>query len=196
MKALDSSSKTLGQAKSIAAAGYGAVGVYLRSDRCTAAMLAELHGAGLKVWSVYEKGYPTSDAYFSAAKGASDGKAAAAFAKSMGQPKGTQIYAAVDYDPDDSDPKGPTISGPISAYMKAFQAAIQPAGYVASIYGSGRTCRILLASGLAKTGWLTQSTGFAEYKKFKPVAGIVQLPRINNSWDGDDIPKPAIVGLW
>jgi hypothetical protein len=196
MKGIDSSSKTTGQAKNLAAAGYGAVGIYLRPDRCTAAMIAELHSAGLKVWSTYEKGYPTSDAYFSASQGAKDGKAAAAFAKSMGQPKGSQIYATVDYDPDDSDPSGPTINGRISDYMKEFQVTINPAGYVVSVYGSGRTCRILLAKGLAKTGWLTQSPGFAEYKKFKPVAGIVQLPRINNSWDGDDIPNPGVVGLW
>ena len=187
MKAIDSSAKTTGQADNLAAAGYGAVGVYLRSDRCTAAMIAELHSAGLQVWSIYEKGYPTSDAYFSAAKGTSDGAAAATFAKSMGQPKGTQIYATVDYDPDDSNPNGP---------MKAFQSAIKPAGYLASVYGSGRTCRILIANGLAKTGWLAQSTGFAEYNVFKPKAGIVQLPRINNSWDGDDIPDPTVVGLW
>src|SRR5260370_33116140 len=114
MKAIDSSAKTTGQGGNLAAAGYAAVGVYLRSDRCTAGMIAELHTAGLQVWSVYEKGYPTSDVYFSAPKGTSDGTAAATFAKSMGQPKGTQIYATVDYDPDDSDPTAPTISGPIS----------------------------------------------------------------------------------
>jgi hypothetical protein len=196
MKAIDSSVKTTGQASKLAAAGVGAVGVYLRSDRCSAAMLAELHEAGLKVFSIYEKGFPISDAYFSAAKGTSDGTAAAAFAKSMGQPKDSQIYPAVDYDPDDSNSSGPTINGRISDYMKAFQAAINPAGYVASVYGSGRTCRILLAKGLAKTGWLAQSTGFAEYKIFKPKAGILQLAPINSNWDGDDIPDPKVVGLW
>jgi hypothetical protein len=196
MNAIDTSAKTTGQANDIVAAGYGAVGVYLRPDRCSVAMIAELHNAGLKVWSIYEKGFPTSDAYFSADQGSADGNRAAAFAQLMGQPQGTQIYAAVDYDPDDSDASGPTINGPISAYMKAFQAAIQPAGYLASVYGSGRTCRILMANGLAQTGWLTQSTGFAEYKLFKPKAGIIQLPVINDDWDGDEIPDPAVVGLW
>jgi len=196
MKALDTSSETIGQAKKIATANYGAVGVYLRPDRCSAAMLAELRNAGLQVWSIYEKGYPTSDDYFSADQGVIDGHAAATFAQSMGQPVKTQIYSTVDYDPDDSDPQCPTINGPISDYMRAFQAAIQPSGYVASVYGSGRTCRILMANGLAKTGWLAQSTGFAEYHAFKPKAGIVQLPQINNSWDGDDIPDPLVVGLW
>ncbi|HEY9156029.1 MAG TPA: glycoside hydrolase domain-containing protein [Opitutaceae bacterium] len=196
MKALDSSSKTTGQAKKLADAGFEAVGIYLRSDRCTASMIAELHKANLKVWSIYEKGYPISDDYFSADQGAADGKAAATFAKTIEQPKGTQIYATVDYNPDEDDPKGPTIVGPISAYMKAFQAAIKPSGYITGVYGSGRTCRILLANGLVNTGWLTQSTSFAEYKAYKPKAGIIQLPRINNSWDGDTIPDPAVVGLW
>ena len=81
MKAIDSSAKTTGQANDLVTAGYGAVGVYLRSDRCSTAMIAELHNAGLQVWSIYEKGRPTSDAYFSAAKGTSDGTAAATFAK-------------------------------------------------------------------------------------------------------------------
>ena len=196
MNAIDTSAKTTGQANSIAAAGYGAVGVYLRPDRCDAGMISELHSAGLKVWSIYERGFPTSDAYFSTARGTIDGNAAMAFAQSIVQPSGTQIYPAVDYDPDDSNPAGPTINGPISAYMTAFQAAIQPAGYLASVYGSGRTCRILMANGLAQTGWLTQSTGFAEYRLFKPKAGIVQLPVINDNWDGDDIPDPTVVGLW
>jgi Domain of unknown function (DUF1906) len=196
MNAIDTSVKTIGQANDIVAAGYGAVGVYLRPDRCSAAMLAELHQAGLKVWSIYEKGFPDHDGYFNADQGRVDGQRAAAFAQRMGQPQGTQIYPAVDYDPDDSNPSGPTINGTISAYMKAFQAAIELAGYLASVYGSGRTCRILIANALAKTGWLAQSTGFAEYRLFKPKAGIVQLPAINDNWDGDQIPDPTVVGLW
>lgn len=196
MKALDSSSKTTGMAQKIVAMGIGAVGVYLRPDRCTAGMLAELHTAGIKVWSIYEKGFPTSDDYFSSNQGAADGKAAATFAGTMGQPKGTQIYATVDYDADGGKPSGPTINGPISDYMRAFQAAVGAKGYTTGIYGSGRTCRILIANGLAVTGWLTQSTGFAEYNAYKGKAGIVQLPRINNSWDSDDVPNPAVVGLW
>ena len=58
MKAIDSSAKTTGQANNLAAAGYGAVGVYLRSDRCTAAMIAELHSAGLQVWFYLRKRLP------------------------------------------------------------------------------------------------------------------------------------------
>ena len=197
MQAIDTSSVTVGQAQNIAASGYGAVGIYLRPDRCSSAMIAELHNAGVQVWSTYEKGYPTTSDYFSQTQGAIDGHAAAAFAKQiLNQPAGSQIYATVDFDPDHNDPAGPTITGSISQYMRAFQAAVQPAGYLASIYGSGRTCRILIASGLAKSGWLCQSTSFADRNAFMPNAAIVQLQRVNNSWDGNDIPNPAVAGLW
>jgi hypothetical protein len=196
MKALDSSTNTKGQANAIAGAGYKAVGAYLRPDRCSLSMVSELRAQGLKVWSVYEKGYPTSDGYFSSNQGVTDGKAAAAFAVKMGQPAGTQIFAAVDYDADGGDQNGPTIRGRIADYIRAFQANIGPQGYVASVYGSGRVCRILIDDGIARSGWLTQSTGFAEYRAFKPRATIVQLPRINNSWDGDHIPGDGAGLLW
>jgi hypothetical protein len=191
MKALDSSAKTTGQAKNLAEAGYGALGVYLRSDRCTKAMIDELHGTGLKVWTVYERGYPTSDDYFTAAKGVSDGTVAARFAKSVGQPPKSLIYAAVDY-----NAKTGTIQTEISGYMESFGAAIAQEGYLPGVYGSGLTCRILIQMGLAKAGWLAQSTSFSEYKVYKPKAAIVQLARINNNWDGDEISDPAIAGLW
>jgi hypothetical protein len=197
MKALDTSEKTTGMAQKIASEGFEAVGVYLRPDRCSAAMIAELRKAGLKIWSMYEKGYPTSDGYFSKKQGDHDGGAAATFAKQkINQPAGTQIYACVDYDPDHNDANGPTIRGAISEYMAAFKAAVEHAGYVASVYGSGRTCRILMASGLAKSGWLCQSSSFAEHGAFAPNAAIVQSAAINNYWDGDEVQKPESAGLW
>ena len=197
MKALDTSNKTTGLAQQIAADGYKAVGVYLRSDRCSAAMIAELKSAGLQIWSMYEKGYPTSTGYFSGKQGVVDGQAAAKFAQQvLNQTAGSKIYATVDYDPDHDDANGPTIKGPISDYMTAFKAQIDPAGYLTGVYGSGRTCRILIASGLATAGWVCQSTSYAELAAFKPNAAIVQQPRINNSWDGDDVQDSQLAGLW
>jgi hypothetical protein len=128
VQAIDSSSKTTGQAAAISAAGYEAVGIYLRSDRCSQGMLQELHNQGLKVWSVWEKGYPTTDGYFTAAKGTADGTAAAAFASLMQQPQGTQIFAAVDYDASIT-----AVNGPITGYMTAFKVAVMAAGYVTSV---------------------------------------------------------------
>jgi hypothetical protein len=197
MKALDTSEDTTGMAPMIQKQGFEAVGVYLRPDRCTSAMITELHKAGLKIWSIYEKGHPTHDGYFSDRQGEADGRAAAAFAKdTLAQPAGSQIYATVDYDPDHSDPDGPTIRGLISQYMAAFKAAVGSAGYVAGVYGSGRTCRILMASGLAASGWLCVSSSFAEHGEFLPNAAIVQNGVINDNWDSDDVRKPDLAGMW
>jgi hypothetical protein len=184
-------------AAKIAAEGYKAVGVYLRPDRCSVGMIAELKGAGLQIWSTYEKGFPTSDAYFSKLRGTLDGQTAAKFAsKTLNQPAGSQIYATVDYDPDHGDATGPTICGAISDYLAAFKAEIESAGYVTGVYGSGRTCRILIKNGLAASGWLCQSTSFAEHVAFTPNAAIVQQPRITNNWDGDDVQNGARAGVW
>jgi Domain of unknown function (DUF1906) len=201
MKALDTSKKTTGKALSIKAQGFEAVGIYLRSDRCSAAMVAELKAAGLKIWSCYEKGFPTTAGYFTRAKGGSDGAAAVAFAKhTLNQPAGSLIYATVDFDPDHDphhdDPNGPTIRGAISDYMTAFKAAVEPAGYGTGVYGSGRTCRILIASGLAASGWLCVSSSFAEHKQFKPSAAIVQDGVIDEDWDSDNVQNLAAAGLW
>ena len=196
MKALDSSAKTTGKAKQIKEKGYEAVGVYLRTDRCSQPMIKDLHDNGLKVWSMYEKGFPDHDGYFTAEQGTTDGTRAADFAQLMGQPAGTQIYATVDYNPDSKDATGPTINGPISAYMKTFQKAVKAKGYLASVYGSGRTCRILIAKGLAKTGWLCVSGSFAERAAFKPNASIVQTSVLSEDWDADTIADPAKPGLW
>ena len=196
MKAIDTSAKTTGKGQQIKAKGYDAVGVYLRADRCSIAMIADLHQAGLKIWSGYEKGFPDHDDYFTQERGTTDGTNAAAFAAKMGQPAGTQIYATVDYNPDEHDSTGPTINGRISAYMAAFQVAVKAKGYLASVYSSGRVCRILIANGLAQTGWLSVSSSFAEHEDFKPHASIVQVSVIDNDWDGDTIADAGKPGLW
>jgi hypothetical protein len=191
IRAIDTSVKTTGQANAIKAAGFDAVGVYLRSDRCSAAMITELRNAGLKIWTVYEKGNPTGPGYFNAARGTADGTRAADFAQEIGQPTGTQIYAGVDYDATQSE-----VNGVISSYMTAFQAAVQAEGYSSSVYGSGRTCRILIAKGLAKTGWLSLSTGWAEHNAFKPNASIVQVAEISSDRDSNTIADTTKPGLW
>lgn len=197
MQGLDTCEPTIGLASTIAAKGFEAVGVYLRPDRCSAAMISELHHAGLRIWSMYEKGFPTSDDYFSARQGLIDGHAAASFASQMiSQPNGTQIYACVDYDPDSNDENGPTIRGVISEYMSAFKSALDQTGYVAAVYGSGRTCRILIDTGLASSGWLCVSRSFAEHEAFRLRAAIVQTSVINSNWDADTIQDQASAGLW
>ena len=197
LNAIETSANTLGKATEIRKIGATAVGVYLRADRCSVAMIKELHEDGLKVWSTWEKGYPDHYAYFSQAQGTIDGAAAAKYARQvLNQPAGTLIYATVDYDADGNNPCGPTINGRISNYMIAFKTEISSAGYEAGVYGSGRTCRILIAKGFAKSGWLTEFRGFAEYAEFAPRASIVQLYTIDNHWDADYLQNPDGAGVW
>lgn len=118
--------------------------------------------------SVWESGQPTSGDYFTRVKGKLDGAAAVKRALAAGQPKGTVIYAAVDYDASASDLTG------IRAYFEAFQAELAAAGYLTGVYGSGRVCAFLKGAGLVTKTWLTQSKGFAGYQTWLPCADIVQ----------------------
>src|SRR4051812_35351567 len=106
MKAIDSATKTTGKEGKIVAAGMGAVGLYLRPDRASLAMVQGLHKANLKCFSVYEKGFPTTGSYFTAAQGTGDAKKAVLFAAKIGQPKGKEIFFAVDFDAEAGDMAG------------------------------------------------------------------------------------------
>lgn len=94
--------------------------------RLTPAEAAAISSAGLQIISVYETAAnrPAGGASF----GRTDGEAALREAQTVGQPPGTAIYFAVDYDakPDDYDE--------IEAYLRA--AASQITGYEAGVYGS------------------------------------------------------------
>lgn len=104
---IDCASKLIAStAKGLKAAGVDYVGRYLGPSNSwkalTASEVTAINEAGLKIWSIYETS-PTSKAYFSKSKGESDAKAAASYAESIGQPKGTPIYFAVDYDAQTAD---------------------------------------------------------------------------------------------
>jgi hypothetical protein len=115
---------------------------------------------------VYEDGPTTSD-YFSFGRGQADGTRAAQQASLVGAPAGTVLYFAVDYDASTTD-----IAGVITQYfngvagtLKSFAAASGVA-YIAGVYGSGATCGAITAAGLAKCGWLAQSTGWSGHDTY------------------------------
>ncbi|HEY3782661.1 MAG TPA: glycoside hydrolase domain-containing protein [Fimbriimonadaceae bacterium] len=194
MKAFETSTSPVGKADIIKVEGYEAVGLYLREDRAPKAAVAELRAAGLKLWTVYEKGHPDHLAYFTSQQGKIDGHNAAAYAAYIGQTPESQIYAAADFDPDLAG-----VNGPVSDYMAAFQKAVKGSDYRASVYSSGLACRILIEKGLAHTGWLSKSTGYREHQKFIPHASIVQGASISFAGldaDLDSIPDANVAGLW
>jgi hypothetical protein len=118
-----------------------------------------LAAAGLRVGAVWESA-GTHTGYFSRNQGQSDGAGALALARAVGQPLGSSIYFAVDYDPTQAD-----LEGPVADYFAGVTSTLG-SGYRLGVYGSGMCCGFLLDHGQADCSWLSQSTGFAGSKAF------------------------------
>ena len=95
--------------------------------------------------------------------GTSQAEQALACARDVGQPQGSAIYFAVDFDCTPS-----SFSREITPYFHAISAVFAAQGfpYKIGVYGSGLVCHGLLAAGLCSYTWLTNSTGFQGYKQF------------------------------
>lgn len=171
MKAFDTPNVTTGHAHQILAEGFLAIGIYLRPDRAPLDMIKGLLSVGILVFSIWEKGHPTSGAYFTANQGIIDANEAVAYAKEIGQTPGSHIFACVDFDAN-WEHDGPKIL----EYFIEFHKIVKAAGFLASVYGSGVTCSKLVAAGYAHSGFLAQSTGWGDYAGYKPHAAIIQEP--------------------
>lgn len=102
---------------------------------------------GLKIISIWETN-PTYARYFTKDKGIADGHDAASFAQSIGQPVGSAIYFAVDYDTQPSDMK---------AIVNYFLGVRQGLGknYKVGVYGSFTVLEMLHRSCAADYYWQT-----------------------------------------
>ena len=188
LKGLDVQEDTTGHAHDLLHAGYQAVGFYCRPDRASKAMIDGLHSAGVKVWSIYEKGLAIDPSYFTEAQGVHDGKCAAAFAELVGQPQETVIFVCVDYDSN---------IGEVYNYIRATHDTLKDAGYLMGIYGNGSTIGYFQDLGYCHAGWLSQSQGFNGYQDYLPRAAIVQGPETKVlvfDVDLDDIKDEGV--LW
>jgi hypothetical protein len=122
--------------------------------RLTLAEAGTLTDAGIEIGAVYEDA-PLKVSYFTSARGHADTQRAIGFAQAMGQPSGTAIYFAVDYDATLSDLPA------ISAYFTAVRSQLDAAGYQVGIYAGGTVCQTIKENqGLAAFSWLAESTGF------------------------------------
>lgn len=141
-------------------AGYQFAGRYLRGFTKQEAQL--ISDAGLQIVSIHEMGQPTSVNYFSYDRGQKDGVKALRQAQAINQPKGTAIFATVDYDAIQRHLSA------IAAYFKGFNDSIKQLGgqYVVGGYGSGLVLNHLLEAGLLDYTWLCGSTGYQGYHSF------------------------------
>ena len=170
-------------------AGYTAVGVYARPDRCPFEMAQGLLGVGIKLWTVFEEGQPTSPEYFTVDQAHSDAAKTIAWARMVGMPAASTIFAAVDYDAQPSDVEG---------YLTAFHEAVKAEGFLMGVYGSGWICTYFANAGFAHATWLSGSTGWTGYSAFTGKCDILQVisPKgvLGYSADYDIIRNPGV--LW
>jgi hypothetical protein len=116
-----------------------------------------LSSLGLKIVAVWEW-HSRHAEDFTYEAGYSDAASAYGQAKILGQPAGTAIYFAVDYDA--------LILDPVHEYFRGVTAGLAGASggnpdYKIGVYGSGLVCDAIKRAGLAQYTWLTSSTAWA-----------------------------------
>jgi peptidoglycan hydrolase-like protein with peptidoglycan-binding domain len=130
-----------------------------------------LSQVGLQVATVYQDIH-NDIRYFSADLGHESATRALAQAAAVGQPAGSAIYFAADFDPTDAQLGGAVINH-FWAIARAFLAA--PTHYTVGVYGSGLVCGAIRDAGLATYTWLSGSTGYRESETFRTQAHVVQV---------------------
>ena len=172
-RGLDSRNDLSTHAKELKADGIDFVARYyfrrsMNKDLLTREEASALSSAGMYIVSVWEDGSPCDPSYFSASKGAADGAMATSRAIMAGQPVGTPIYLAVDYDAIVDD------LARILAYFETARQSIKQNGRTCGVYGNGIVCRALHGGGLVSHTWLSGSRGWAGYDDWAPHANLVQ----------------------
>jgi hypothetical protein len=113
-----------------------------------------LGAAGIRLVSVWEAAGDLL-ASFGPAQGARDAADALKLAAAIGQPPGSAIYFAVDFDATAAE-----IAHEIGGYFAAIRTAL--AGrYKVGVYGSGLVCATLRDAGQAEYLWLACAGGWA-----------------------------------
>jgi Domain of unknown function (DUF1906) len=122
-----------------------------------------LSSLGLKIVAVWESHsrYPT---HFSYSSGYGDAIEAYSQAKVVGQPAGSAIYFAVDFDAYSLEP--------IDEYFRGIAAGLAAAGggksdYTIGVYGSGAVCEAVKRAGLAQYSWLSNSIAWADSASYQ-----------------------------
>ncbi|MBV8121251.1 MAG: DUF1906 domain-containing protein [Alphaproteobacteria bacterium] len=145
-----------------------------------------LSSLGLKIVAVWES-HSRTPGYFSYSSGFSDAMTAYRQAKAIGQPPGSAIYFAVDF-----NAQGRSFER-IDEYFRGIQAGLAAASgripdYAVGVYGSGAVCDAVKAAGLARYAWLSNSiawTGSIGYQDWDIRQGG-RLPELSFNHDGDE----------
>jgi hypothetical protein len=130
----------------------------------TAAEAQRLSGLGLKIVAVWES-HSGTPAYFSYASGYWDGISAYREGVAVGQPAGTAIYFAVDFN------AGGAALNQVDQYFRGVNSAFAAAsrggpGYRIGVYGSGAVCDAITRARLAQYSWLSNAHAWAGYNSY------------------------------
>lgn len=187
-------------ADAIKAAGYAYVARYYgppssRNKTLLSRGEAEaLSRAGLDIVSIWEgRG---DRATFTAANGGREAEQAVALAQAIGQPEGSAIYFAVDYDASKVD-----VLDRIIPYFKAVKAVLG-SRYKVGAYGSGAVCDALIRAGLVAYTMLACASGWRGSRGYVGADIKQGLPTTEHGLpiDPETIVKPhastADVGAW
>lgn len=120
---------------------------------------------GMKVVAIWQYLSHRPD-HFSFARGYADAATAYQQARAIGQPPGSAIYFAVDF-----NAREPDIRGPVDQYFRGVRAALMETGgnspvYRVGVYGSGAVCDYLKHMRLAEYAWLSASTAWSGSRDF------------------------------
>lgn len=142
---------------------------YSRSEwkRLSQAEAFALARVGIRIGAVYQNRQNQADD-FSEQKGESSGADAFDYAQhQIFQPAQSAIYFSVDFDASEAEVNARIIPF-FGGVRKAFLAGSGAGGpsYRIGVYGSGRVCRMLRASGSVELSWLAQATGWADFRKY------------------------------
>ena len=118
-----------------------------------------LSSLGLTIVAVWES-KSHNPAHFSYASGYADAISAYTQASAVGQPAGSAIYFAIDFD------AGPEALGLVDQYFRGVAAGFASTGggrgkYKIGVYGSGAVCAAVKGARLAEYSWLSNSTAWA-----------------------------------
>jgi hypothetical protein len=117
-----------------------------------------LAALGINIVTLWEW-HSADPGYFSYFSGYADGLSAYRQARGIGQPTGSAIYFAVDFNARDQALQS------VEQYFRGVAAGLAAAGrgnapYKVGVYGSGAVCDVVKRAGLAQYSWLTNSTAW------------------------------------
>ncbi len=140
----------------------------------------KLASLGLKIVAVWEQNSPDPE-NLSYSSGYKDAISAYEQANAIGQPTGSAIYFAIDFNAHEL--------GSAQEYFRGIAAGLTAASggrakYKVGVYGSGAVCDAIKRAGLAQYSWLTKATswdGSLDYNNWN----IKQGPALPFSFDND-----------